>query len=111
MRGILTLGMSFTEHGEFEQRPSAHLIGKGCKRCALERFQSNIGDFIKKANQKHSNKYNYSKVNYVNSNTKITIICPEHGEFKKTPNIHLSQKQGCKKCKYEEERRKKKPNS
>ena len=30
--------------------------------------------------------------------TKITIICNEHGEFKKTPNDHLNNKQGCKIC-------------
>ena len=39
-------------------------------------------EFIKKANEIHNNKYDYSKVNYIDSRLKISIICPEHGEFK-----------------------------
>ena len=46
-------------------------------------------EFIQKANQIHNNKYDYSKVVYVNNHTKICIICPEHGEFWQTPNNHL----------------------
>lgn len=49
-------------------------------------------DFIKKANEIHKEKYDYSKVDYVNSHTKVCIICPEHGEFWQTPNDHLN---GC----------------
>lgn len=29
----------------------------------------------------HGDKYDYSKVVYVDMNSKVTIICPEHGEF------------------------------
>ena len=32
--------------------------------------------FIKKAQQIHNNKYDYSKVEYVNNRTKVCIICP-----------------------------------
>ena len=32
--------------------------------------------FIEKANKKHCNKYDYSKVNYINSHTEVIIICP-----------------------------------
>ena len=38
-------------------------------------------DFISKAIGVHGNKYDYSKVEYVNTLTKVTIICPIHGEF------------------------------
>lgn len=38
-------------------------------------------NFIKKANETHNNYYDYSKVEYVNTHTKVLIICPEHGEF------------------------------
>ena len=48
--------------------------------------------FIEKANKKHNNKYDYSKVDYINAHTKVCIICPEHGEFWQTPNSHLN---GC----------------
>lgn len=55
--------------------------------------------FIKKATEKYGKKYDYSKVNYVNSKTKVCIICPEHGEFFITPNNFLSSsKHGCPKC-------------
>lgn len=54
-------------------------------------------EFIKKAKSIHGSTYDYSKVQYVNAHTPITIICPIHGEFKQTPNEHLS-KYGCNKC-------------
>lgn len=41
--------------------------------------------FIEKGIKKHGNKYDYSKVVYVNSRTKVTIICPEYGEFSIRP--------------------------
>ena len=53
--------------------------------------------FINKANIIHSNKYDYSKTSYVNNRTKVTIICPIHGEFEQTPNSHLSGS-GCPMC-------------
>ena len=37
--------------------------------------------FIDKATKIHNNFYDYSLVNYINSLTKIKIICPKHGEF------------------------------
>jgi hypothetical protein len=58
----------------------------------------NTKEFINKANSIHDNKYDYSKVNYINSQIPITIICPEHGEFEQIPNNHLSKTQGCFKC-------------
>jgi hypothetical protein len=54
--------------------------------------------FIDDAKIIHGDKYDYSKVIYINAMTKITIICNEHGEFQKTPNDHLNNKQGCKIC-------------
>ena len=54
-------------------------------------------EFIKKAKQVHGDKYDYSKVDYINSSTKVCIICPEHGEFWQTPNNHL-KKSGCQIC-------------
>ncbi len=46
-------------------------------------------EFVIKANLIHKNKYNYSKVNYINSSTKIIIICIKHGEFVQEPHGHL----------------------
>lgn len=57
-------------------------------------------EFIEKARKIHGDKYDYSKVEYVNSKTKVKIICPVHGEFEQTPNSHLMG-HGCGKCKAE----------
>ena len=54
-------------------------------------------EFIKRAKQIHGDKYDYSKVEYVTSETKVQIICPKHGEFFQTPNCHLSG-HGCPIC-------------
>lgn len=54
-------------------------------------------EFIKKAEKIHGDKYDYSKINYINATTKICIICPIHGEFWQEPRVHLSGG-GCKLC-------------
>lgn len=54
-------------------------------------------EFVKKAKNVHGDKYDYSKVEYVNVNTKICIICPIHGEFWQIPSNHFQGK-GCPKC-------------
>lgn len=56
--------------------------------------------WIKKARTIHKDKYDYSKVRYINSQTKVCIICPKHGEFWQIPNNH-TRGAGCPKCKYE----------
>lgn len=53
-------------------------------------------EFIERAKVFHP-EYDYSKVVYVNSHTKVCIICPIHGEFWMTPAKHLSG-QKCPKC-------------
>lgn len=53
-------------------------------------------EWIEKARKRHGDKYDYSKVNYVNGRTKVTIICPEHGEFEQIARSHLMY--GCAKC-------------
>ena len=62
----------------------------------VKRF-SNTVEFIEKARLIHENKYNYDEVNYINSKTKIKILCTEHGYFNQTPNGHLNGT-GCSKC-------------
>lgn len=54
--------------------------------------------FIQNANNKHSNKFDYSKFNYTNAKTKSTIICDTHGAFEQTPDKHLQSKYGCPIC-------------
>lgn len=91
------------EHGEFWQKAGSHLNNhQGCPKCYNEKrkilFNLNNSEFINNAIKTHGDKYDYSKVNYINSYTKVCIICPIHGEFWQTPSMHTSQKQGCPEC-------------
>ena len=55
-------------------------------------------EIIQKAKLIHGDKYDYSKVEYINSNTKICIVCYSHGIFWQIPYKHINEKQGCSKC-------------
>ena len=85
------------EHGEFWQTPHQHLNRNGCPKCAKNHTITQE-EFIKRANEIHKEKYDYSKVDYLGADTKVCIICPEHGEFWQTPHNHISGKQGCPEC-------------
>ena len=89
------------KHGEFWQMPHSHLQGNGCTVCGKLKlrglFQKKYNEFIEQAKEVHGDKYDYSKVEYINANTKVCIICPKHGEFWQTPDNHL-HKQGCPNC-------------
>lgn len=56
-----------------------------------------LRDFISRSVEVHGEKYSYDKSIYKNSSTKLTVVCPEHGEFMQTPNSH-TQGKGCMKC-------------
>lgn len=81
-------------HGVFEQSPYKHTRRKqGCPRCGKlsisTSHNSNTEEFISKAKVVHNDLYSYSKVNYTNSKTKVTITCPIHGDFEQSPSSHL----------------------
>jgi hypothetical protein len=82
-------------HGQFEQTPSNHLTGKGCPKCNGK--NKTTVEFKKQASGIHNNFYDYSLTNYIESNKKITIICPTHGQFEQTPHSHLNGR-GCPTC-------------
>lgn len=90
------------EHGEFLQQTDAHIRQKqGCPICGkikqvLKRTKT-LEKFIEDSVKLHGNKYDYSKCNYINDNSKITIICKEHGMFEQEATNHLQGK-GCNKC-------------
>ena len=89
-------------HGPFFQLPCGHhLFGYGCPKCAVIGREQNIPKstekFIDDAKRVHKNKYDYSKVNYIDAHTKVEIICPKHGSFYQKPCGHLWGK-GCSKC-------------
>lgn len=84
-------------HGEFIQIPDFHVNRKcGCPKCSNNVKLDTI-EFIKKAKQIHRNKYDYSKVNYINNNTIIILNCIKHGDFMQQPYVHLLN-HGCPSC-------------
>ena len=82
-------------HRIFEQLPSNH-YKQGCPKCC-KNIKITNESFIIRAKSIHGNKYNYSKINYINITTPIKIICNIHGEFSQTPREHFSGC-GCYKC-------------
>lgn len=95
-------------HGEFKDSPVQHLKRNNCAGCILEtgltqikphrdRFRLNTEEFIKRARRVHGNKYDYSKVTYINMYTRVIIICPIHGQFSQVPSEHL-RGYNCYKC-------------
>ena len=56
-----------------------------------------MNNFLEKAKSRYNNFYDYSKMEYVNQSVKITIVCPLHGDFERTPSYHLSGG-GCPVC-------------
>lgn len=89
-------------HGSFWQFPQNHLRGCGCPECKGSRISksktSNKEKFIEKAIIVHKNKYDYSKVVYINSTTPVEIVCKKHNtSFWQDPANHLQGK-GCPIC-------------
>ena len=54
-------------------------------------------DWIDRANKSHNNFYDYGLLEYINSQSKVKIICPIHGEFFQKANDHV-RGVGCKEC-------------
>ena len=91
------------KHGAFYTLPHNHLKPNGgCSKCRYEsstvKQAKSKDQFIKDARFVHGDKYDYSKVKYVNNTTKVCIICPIHGEFWQAPTKHIDAKQGCPSC-------------
>ena len=88
-------------HGEIEQLPDNHLK-YGCRFCSYtesgKKRRKNVDSFIEGSIKIHGNKYDYSKVEYINNKILVRIICPKHGEFLQSPIKHLYG-HGCPKCK------------
>lgn len=90
-------------HGEFETTPNNFLNGKkGCNKCGHiqkwdKRGRMTTEEFIEKAKKVHGEEYDYSKVEYKGTHTKVCIICPIHGEFWQQPANHLSGNK-CPRC-------------
>lgn len=95
-------------HGEFTIIAGAHLSRKkgGCEECEKEDKPIRTKeDFIEKAIRIHGNRFDYSKVNYTKSTTKVEIKCNKHNKvFYQTTNCHLALRDGCDECLYEKKK-------
>lgn len=109
-------------HGDVEVLPGNHLKRNkfsGCPKCNTEeniRIQKEKkkprkaketvdekrerlkNEFIDKAYKLYGDRFDYSKVNYVNNKVPVCIICPEHGEFWQRPNDHICHGNVCPMC-------------
>jgi hypothetical protein len=70
---------------------------QGCPECGGTKQRTNE-TFIEMAKGVHGERYDYSLVEYVNADTKVTIICTEHGPFLQTPLSHIHHESGCPDC-------------
>lgn len=102
IKAIIKVTVICPIHGRFQITPNNHLNGRGCPVCGKQRSvdakRSNLEDWIEKAKLIHGSKFDYSKANYIDSETKIEIICKNgHNSFWQRPTTHLSGA-GCFKC-------------
>lgn len=92
-------------HGDFPTTPDSLKQGCGCTKCgrkkAAKKKSSGKDNFVKKAESIHGKgTYDYSLVKYINSKTKVDILCRIHGKFSQRPEQH-TRGQGCPKCGHE----------
>lgn len=84
-------------HGDFRQLASIHMNGSECPKCSNIKGRLTRQEFINRSNKMHLNKYSYDKVNFINTKTKVEIVCKEHGSFMQIPEIHMTGS-GCPIC-------------
>jgi len=88
-----------SKHGIFRQTPKNHVKGNGCRQCFFDKNKSSFSTVIEKFVAVHGDTYSYNNVIYVNTNTKVLITCPHHGDFAQKPSQHLVG-YGCPLCKF-----------
>ena len=82
-------------HGEFGMPSWVHRRGSGCQKCAGKGLTHE--DWLERFREIHGDYYDYSRFKYSQSRRKSVFICPQHGEFRITPNKHLMGR-GCPGC-------------
>ena len=87
------------KHGEFQQQPVVHLQGSGCSRCHYMRGAT-TEEWIQRCKEIHGDTYDYSKMDYVRHQDKVTITCKIHGDFEMLigNHVHKTRPQGCPGC-------------
>jgi hypothetical protein len=89
-------------HGLFEQKAANHLGGMGCNACGFERTASSsrlpFSEFVRRAREKHGNKFIYFEDQYDKFEGTTVIFCPYHGKSEQTPSAHCMSNYGCPEC-------------
>ena len=98
-----------SKHGDFSMTPYNHIRrSQECPTCS--RISNAIKqtlttkDFIRRSVKAHQNKYDYKKVEYINSKSRVIIICPKHGEYVQEARHHMHGV-GCPRCQNKSEGR------
>ncbi len=93
-----------SEHGEFLQQLASHLNGSGCPECGRKKpgngkntTPTPTPKVIEQFREIHGDRYDYSKVEYVERSQKVIIICKDHGDFLQRRQDHKNGS-GCPKC-------------
>lgn len=85
-------------HGEFKQTAKNHINCKnGCPKCNGG-VKINTEEYLKRAKEKHGEKFGYDNVNYKKSHEEIEIDCKRHGRFKQMAYMHLQSEHCCPLC-------------
>ena len=83
----------------FEQLPSTHLLGKGCRKCSHENTRKSLDVLKKQLFEKFQDRFKYDFTNYTCSTSKIKVICKECNiESEQSAIHHLISKNGCPSC-------------
>ena len=81
----------------FQQYPCNHFKGCGCPKCGGN-YVIDTKEYVDLLKKKYPDtNILFDKVRYVNNHTKITLICPIHGDFKLMPST-LEQNLECPEC-------------
>ena len=78
-----------------KRNSTGEILSKQAKRPRL-----NTEKFKERALAVHGKRFDYSKSEFINTKTKIEIICQKHGSFWQTPTHHFEGR-GCQKCGHE----------
>ncbi len=101
-RTYFTLLCNVCNH-EFSTRYYNHILRQdNCPKCSIiesieKKRKVEEKKFLEKAKKIHDNRYNYDKVDYINSSTKVIIVCENLHEYLIAPYHHLAGR-GCIYC-------------
>lgn len=81
------------KHGDFEVRPDNFYHNHGCPKCGILMNPQCVpwtkDKFVERSRLLYGDKYTYDNVIYKNSEEKVSITCPKHGDFLITPDNFL----------------------